>query len=107
MKRIIPLSIFAAFTLTACIVTPGPYGSVTVSPLPAIVELDADPYYYQSGYYYNYQNNYWRYSKSRSGPWTDLPKSHWPKEVRHKNRGDGRDGDHDRDRDYRPEYDRR
>ncbi|RII26740.1 MAG: hypothetical protein CXR31_10055 [Geobacter sp.] len=108
MKSLVLVALFAAFTLTACFVSPGPGGSVMVSPLPPVVELGSDPYYYQDGYYYYYQNNNWRYSRSRSGPWAELPRTHWPKEVRHKggddNRGRGRDDD--RGRDFRQEHDR-
>jgi hypothetical protein len=111
MKSLVLVALFAAFTLTACLVSPGPpgYGGAVVSPLPAIVELDADAYYYQNGYYYFYQNNNWRYSKSRGGPWTELPRSHWPKEIRHRGRDNDRDrrGDDDRGRDFRQEHDRR
>jgi hypothetical protein len=117
MKSLILVALFAACTLAACVVSSGPpgYGEVTVSPLPAVIDLGTDPYYYQNGYYYYYQNNNWRYSNSRSGPWTDLPRSHWPKEVRHR----GGDDDHDRGRhddhgrydghggDSRQDYDRR
>ncbi len=82
-----------------------------MSPLPAVVVLGADPYYYQNGYYYYYQNNNWSYSQSRSGPWRELPRSHWPKEIRHRDRDDrGRDFDRDRDRDHdrdREDHDRR
>ena len=127
MKRLIFLLLFASCLLTACLVSPGPpgYGGVTVSPLPAVVVLGADPYYYQNGNYYLYQNNNWRYSQSKSGPWTDLPRSHWPKEVRHNSGKDnyqdrgrsddrgrddrGRDdrGRDDRGRDNRQDYDKR
>jgi hypothetical protein len=94
MKNLIFVSLFAAFTLTACVVSPGPgeYGGVEVSPLPAVVVLGDDPYYYQDGYFYYYHNNNWSYSQSRNGPWAGLPRSHWPNEVRH------RDRDKDRDR---------
>lgn len=98
MKNLVLVALFATFALTACVVSPGPpgYGGVTVSPLPAVVVLDADSYYYQDGYYYYYQNNDWRYSKSRSGPWAELPRSHWPKEIKHRGRDDDRDrGRHD------------
>jgi len=83
---------------------------VEVAPaLPAVVVLDADPYYYQGGYYYYYQGNRWQYSRARSGPWTELPRSHWPKEVRHRGgeRNErGRDRDRDRDdRDRDPRHD--
>ena len=119
MKSFVLVLLFAVFTLTACVVSPGPpgYGGVTVSPLPPIVVLGADPYYYQDGYYYYYQNNSWRYSQSRSGPWANLPRSHWPKEVRHSGRDNDRDRgrnedrgrgrDDDRDRDHGQEHDRR
>ncbi len=95
------VAIFALFTTTSCVVTPGPEGyyGEEVSPLPPVVELGADPYYYHSGFYYYYDNDSWRYSKSRSGPWRDLPRSHWPKEVRHKGGDHDRNWDHDHDRD--------
>ena len=112
MKKHVIFSLFALLILTACVVSPGPseYGGVTVSPLPAVVVLGSDPYYYQNGYYYYYQNNNWRYSKSRSGPWSNLPRSHWPKEIRHRDRNHYQDRDryddryNDRDRDYRQDY---
>jgi len=113
MKNLVLVTFFAAFALTACVVSPGPpgYGGVTVSPLPPVVVLGADPYYYQDGYFYYYQNNNWSYSQSRSGPWANLPRSHWPKEVRHGGRGHdrdrGRDDDRGRGRDDRHDHDRR
>ena len=133
MRNLVLVLLLAAFTLTACVVSPGPpgYGGVTVSPLPPIVVLGTDPYYYQDGFYYYYHNNDWRYSRSRSGPWTELPRSHWPKEVRHRGGDDdrergwdknrGREDDHDkgrgeyrdrgddddRGRDHGQDYDRR
>lgn len=92
-----PAVLLAAFIiLTACVVMPagrrGP-GVVIVPPLPSIVVLGQEPYYYQSGYYYYYQNNNWFYSNTKSGPWVDLPRGHYPKEIRFK----GRDDDGDRD----------
>src|ERR1700675_2890932 len=92
-----------ALMLTACIVAPVEHGSgmVVVPALPLTVELGVEPYYYQSGYHYYYNNDRWSYARSRSGPWVDLPRSHYPKETRFKGRtearGDGRDGDRDRD----------
>ena len=87
----------AAFLLSSCVVAPAEYGpEVVVAPaLPLIVELDVEPFYYQRGYHYYYSNNSWRYSNSRSGPWTDLPRSHYPKETRFKGRADARRGDRD------------
>jgi hypothetical protein len=95
MRSLILVSLFAVFMLTACVVSPSPqgYDGVTVSPLPAIVVLDADSYYHQGGYYYYYQNNNWSYSTSRNGPWMQLPRSHWPTEVRYRDRYDDRDRD--------------
>jgi hypothetical protein len=99
MNRMLVVASLAALLLGACIVTPADRGArlVVPPPLPVIVEFDVEPFYYQSGYYYHYDNNRWRYSNSRSGPWTDLPRSHYPKETRYKGRGDGRGKDHDRD----------
>ena len=59
-------------------------------PLPSIVLFDTEPYYVQQGYHYHYQNNGWYYSRSRSGPWTSLPKDRYPREARYR---DGRDKD--------------
>ena len=103
-------SVYAALLLTACIVTPAHRGSgmVVVPALPVVVEIGAEPYYYQDGYHYYYNNNRWSYSNSRSGPWTDLPKSHYPKEVKHRDdghdRGKGKKDDDrrkDKDDDHR------
>jgi hypothetical protein len=92
MLIVVPL---AALLLTACVVAPAPYGSgLVVAPaLPLIVELGAEPYYYQSGFHYYYNNNRWSYSNSRSGPWTDLPRNHYPREIRHRDGADRRGGD--------------
>jgi hypothetical protein len=101
----------AAFViLTSCIMAPaghqGP-GVVMIPPLPAIVVLvPQDPYYYQSGYYYYYRDNRWFYSHNKSGPWQDLPRENYPREVRFKDRDDdrGRDwkhGDDEGDRDWK------
>ena len=101
MYRTLIVAPLAALVLGACVVAPAGHGpGVVVAPaLPVIVELGAEPYYYHSGYHYYYDTNRWRYSSSRSGPWTDLPRSHYPKETRFKGhsdrrgdgRGDGRD----------------
>lgn len=100
MYRKLVVAPLAALVLSACVVGPAGYGpGVTVAPaLPLVVELDVEPYYYQSGYYYFYDNNRWRYGRSRSGPWADLPQSHYPRETRFRGRGDRRGGDRDWDR---------
>ena len=104
MRRIFLAVLVAAFMLSACVV-PGRRGQgvVVVPPLPSIVVLEEEPYYHHSGYYYYYQNDGWSYSNSRSGPWVELPRDHYPKEVRfkEKDRGDERGRDlkrgHDKD----------
>ena len=91
LASMVVVVLFSAFMLTACILSPGPGGyGVQVAPaLPAVIELDvAQPYYYQSGYHYYYQNNNWQYSTERNGPRMELPRSHWPKEIRYKGRGE-------------------
>lgn len=102
---VVPL---AALLLSACVVAPADHraGVVVVPALPLVVELGFEPYYYQSGYHYHYDNNRWRYSSSRSGPWTELPASHYPKETKFRGRGNGRgDGRGDRDDDRRGDRD--
>jgi len=117
MKSFVLFALFASFALTGCFFSPAPpdYWGVTVSPLPPVVELCDDPYYYQDGYHYYYKDNNWHYSRSRNGPWENLPRSHWPKEVRRKGQGDDQDRDRadgrgwerDNFRDYWEETDRR
>ena len=86
---------FTALMLSACIVAPDHYsrGVVVAPALPVVVELDVEPYYYQRGYYYYYDHDNWRYSNAKTGPWTNLPRSHYPRETRFKdqygNRGRG------------------
>lgn len=89
-----------ALLLTACVVAPAPdgYGMVVAPALPLVVELGIEPYYYHSGYYYYYNNDRWSYSHERSGPWTDLPRSHYPREVRRRGGHDDRGRDQGRDR---------
>ena len=91
MKRIFLAVLLAAFMLSACVVVPGQrgHGVAVVPPLPLIVVLEEEPYYYHSGYYYYYHNDGWSYSHSRSGPWVELPRGHYPKEVRFKEKGRG------------------
>lgn len=104
MHKMLYAALLTAALLTACVVAPSPQGPgyVVAPALPLVVELGAEPYYYQSGYYYFYHNDRWSYSNTRSGPWVELPRDRYPREVRHGGRGDGRDGgrgqDH-RDRD--------
>ncbi len=98
-----------ALSLSACVVAPPGRGhgvgvgiGVSVPILPLVVELGSDPYYYQGGYTYYYDNNHWRYANSRAGPWVDLPQSHYPRETRFRGRDRDREPDRDRDRDGVP-----
>ena len=103
MKKIFLTMLLVALMISACVVVPGRrgHGVIVVPPLPSIVVLEEEPYYHHSGYYYYYQNDRWSYSNSRSGPWVELPRGHYPKEVRFKGkgRGDNRGGDSKRGRD--------
>ena len=94
MLRISLVAPIMALLVNACVLVPADngYGMVLAPALPSIVELGLEPYYYQRGYYYYYNNSRWRYSHSRSGPWSDLPRNRYPRETRFK----GRDGRRDR-----------
>jgi hypothetical protein len=80
--------LLAALLCEGCVVAAGPRGAgiAIVPPLPVVLEL-ADPYYYQGDFHYYYNNDRWYYSRSRGGPWVDLPRDHYPKEVRRKGNG--------------------
>lgn len=106
MKRILVSALAAAALLTACAVVPAGRGyhsdGVVIAPiLPPLVVLDVEPYYFYSGYHYHYTNDRWLYSRSRTGPWFNLPRDRFPREVRFKERG------HDQRYDDRRRDDRR
>jgi hypothetical protein len=86
--------LLGSFMFGGCLMVPGPRGMgvMVVPPLPRIVVLGAEPYYVHGGYHYYYRNDGWAYSHSRSGPWVDLPRDHYPKEVRFGEGGPGRSG---------------
>jgi hypothetical protein len=68
---------------TGCVMTPDPYYEGDLAPpLPAVVEMDSGPYYYYRDYHYRYDHDRWHYARHREGPWKELPRSHWPREVR-------------------------
>ena len=91
MNRMLIAAPFIALVLNGCAVSPGYNGGVMIAPaLPVVVELGTDPYYYHGGYYYHYDNNNWRYSSSRTGTYTELPRDRYPKETRYKGRDDRR-----------------
>ena len=109
MKKLCLAVLLGVFLFVGCVVGPGRHGSgvVVVPALPLIVELETEPYYYQSGYHYHYQNDRWFYSNSRSGPWAELPRDRYPRETRFKGRGHERDRDDDRGRGEKRGYDKR
>jgi len=106
MKRILISTLIALSLLTACTIVPEGgrdrrSGGVVIAPLlPSVVVLD-EPYYFYSGFHYHYTNDRWYYAQSRRGPWAELPRDRYPKEVRHKRNHGNRDRDRDRDHDNR------
>ena len=94
MKRILLAVLFGVFLFVGCVVGPGRHGSavVVVPALPSIVVIEEEPYYYHGGYHYHYQNDRWFYSNARSGPWSELPRDRYPKEVKFKGKGRGDEG---------------
>lgn len=98
MHRTTWTPLLAALLLAGCVVAPAHGPDYVVAPaLPVIVELDVVPYHY-GGYYYHYhhRDRSWSYSRSPSGPWYQLPRERYPKEIRYKERE--RDRNRDRDR---------
>ena len=87
-KSVLLAGTFMATLFTGCWFTTGPGGvGITVVPaLPVVVELQDDPYFYQSGYYYYYQDDRWSYASHKSGPWVELPRDRYPREVRYSGR---------------------
>ena len=90
MKKLSLALLLAALLCAACVMTAGPYGAhiAIAPPLPIVVELN-DPYYEHGGYHYYHNNDQWYYSQSRGGPWVNLPRDRYPKEVRYKGQGHG------------------
>lgn len=110
MKRFLMVELFAVALLAGCMVGPGPRGSggiVVVPALPQVVILEAEPYYQHGGYFYFYQGDRWSYSRSRSGPWVELPRDRYPKEVKFKGQGDDRGKGDDRGQGEKRGHDKR
>lgn len=97
MKKFLVVLVSTAFMCISCAASIGPRGtSITIAPpLPVTVEL-FDPYYTYGGYYYYYHSDRWYYSGSKSGPWRDLPRDRYPREIRHKGKDHGKDWGHER-----------
>jgi hypothetical protein len=93
-KRTVLAVLLVPFMLAGCLMAPGHRGGrvVVVPPLPAVVVLETEPYYVHQGYHYHYQNSGWYYARSRRGPWTPLPRDRYPREVKYRGGGGGRDG---------------
>ncbi len=87
MKKLLFILIFASFICVSCAAFVTPYGtSIGIAPpLPFAVELEG-PYYAYHGYHYYYDHDRWYYSRSRRGPWRDLPRDRYPKEIRYKDK---------------------
>lgn len=94
MSKMLYVAPLATLLLASCVVVPEHREVVVAPALPVIVELGAEPYYYHSGYHYYYHDDHWSYSHSRAGPWMDLPRHHYPREVRHHGHHDNRKGKH-------------
>jgi hypothetical protein len=102
IERLRHAPLLATLMLSACVVAPAYGPDYVVAPaLPVIVELDVVPYYHGGYYYYYHHHDHrWTYSKSNTGPWRELPKDRYPREIRYKDRYRDHDRD-DRDRDDR------
>jgi len=101
MNKTVFVALISAFLLSGCAIGfggPHRHSLVIVPALPETVELDADQYYVQNGYYYRYQGNVWVYSSSRQGPWSQLPRNHYPKQIRYRDQGNHGNDNHDNDR---------
>lgn len=102
MRRMTHAPLLATVLLAGCVVAPvdRDYDVVVAPPLPVVVEFDAYPYYYYDGFYYSYhdRDRIWRYSHYKNGPWRELPRDRYPKEIRYKYRYDRDDDRYDRDR---------
>jgi len=106
MKRLFISTLIVGSLLTACVVAPGGGngpGGVMIAPfLPPVVVLDVEPYYFYGDFHYHYTNDRWLYSKSRRGPWAELPRDRYPREVRFK--GQNRRQDRHQGPDRRDRY---
>jgi hypothetical protein len=83
-----------AALLAGCVVTPAYGPDYAVAPaLPFVVELGVEPYYVHDGffYYYHERDHRWSYSRDRAGPWKDLPRDRYPREIRYHDRDSYRD----------------
>lgn len=82
----------AVLLCAGCVMTAGPHGaSVAIAPaLPVVVELET-PFIVHGGFHYFYDDGRWFYARQKNGPWIDLPRDRYPKEIRHKGKGHYKD----------------
>lgn len=106
MHRMLVVPLLAALLLSGCYVAPAHDDYAVVPALPVVVELGVEPYYFHGGFYYYYHDSdhRWSYSREKAGPWKDLPRDRYPREVRYRDRE--RDRDRDREREHDRERDR-
>ena len=94
-------ALLAALMLSGCVVVPAHGPDYVVAPaLPVIVELGVEPYYVHDGFYYYYHESThrWTYSRDRAGPWKELPRDRYPREIRYRDRDRERWHEQERDR---------
>lgn len=103
MHRKFSIALLAALLLSGCVVAPAHRGPewVVAPALPLVVELGVEPYYYHNGFFYYYHDQRWSYSHERTGPWRELPRDRYPREIRYRGRDGGGERDRDRDHDDR------
>ena len=76
-------SLLLVVLLAACVVSrDGDVGLLLPPPLPVIVDVGPDRHYSHEGYHYYENNGRWQYSRERDGSRHELPKSHYPREIR-------------------------
>ena len=107
MQRTEPIVVIMAFLLAGCVIaqSPGGYGVEPAPALPAVIELDASPYYFHGGFYYFFHDNRWDYARTRNGPWRELPRSGWPREIRHRDEHQEREYRYERGRGHEHGHD--
>ena len=87
MKKLLLLVPILLLLDSGCLVEPRRGGGLEVIPaLPAVVEVGPDAYYAYGGYHYFYDQDRWYYATSREGPRRELPRTHWPRETRRRER---------------------
>ena len=88
-------ALIAVLMISGCTIGLDRRGDITIIPaLPTTIEIDPDEYYYQDGYYYSIRGDVWFYAQTREGPWIELPRSRYPREV-HLRHHDDRSGQRD------------